>query len=271
MLQVSRYRRDFATEARRGQVLIEFSFIALILYLLMAVTFDFGRALYSAQIVQQAADLAARELARTPLAPTSTFSDALADSNVKTRIYDNQLLAVKASLLGSQSLTDYFADKPIVNQMLVPLMITREVNGESWYQYPGQLMDSSNTQSAVKIPIVQGGSVIRAVDVLEEILPASSSAGPFSVVPPSATPAQQAGLVALRINYPFQAAGLTGFENPPDQPLAPSPALDFDGRTYGPYAGTEGLGAQTAFAGQTVRPFRRVISAQAIYRREIFN
>jgi len=37
----------------------------------------------------------------------------------------------------------------------------------------------------------------------------------------------------------------------------------------GPYAGTFGLGRQLALAGRTVRPFRKVVSAQAIYRREV--
>ena len=38
---------------------------------------------------------------------------------------------------------------------------------------------------------------------------------------------------------------------------------------YGPYAGQYGLGQQAAWA-TTVRPYRSVISPQAIYRREVF-
>jgi hypothetical protein len=37
----------------------------------------------------------------------------------------------------------------------------------------------------------------------------------------------------------------------------------------GPYAGAYGLGRQLALGGRTVRPFRKLISAQAIYRREV--
>src|SRR2546423_352612 len=137
--------------SRSGQVLIEFSFIVLILYILMAVTVDFGRALYSAQIVQQAADVAARELSRTPMPPTIT----------------------------------------------------------------------------------------RTVPVVEEILtnPNDLNSGTFSLL--ASTSTGQSGLVALRINFPFQAAGMTGFM---PQSASQTPVLvpdsDFNG-TYGPYANPE--------------------------------
>jgi len=38
----------------------------------------------------------------------------------------------------------------------------------------------------------------------------------------------------------------------------------------GAYAGAFGLGQHFALAGQTVRPFRKLISTQAIFRREVF-
>ena len=38
---------------------------------------------------------------------------------------------------------------------------------------------------------------------------------------------------------------------------------------FGPYGGHYGLGQQVAW-NQVVRPYRRVLSAQAIYRREVF-
>ena len=55
---------------RRGSVLVEFALIALVLYLILAATLEFGRALFGAQVLQQAADIAAREISRTPLPPT---------------------------------------------------------------------------------------------------------------------------------------------------------------------------------------------------------
>jgi len=49
--------------------------------------------------------------------------------------------------------------------------------------------------------------------------------------------------------------------------VAPGAPVEDPG-AVGPYAGTFGLGRQFALAGRTVRPFRKLISAQAIYRRE---
>ncbi len=50
----------------------------------------------------------------------------------------------------------------------------------------------------------------------------------------------------------------------------PTVAADADpGAGFGPYAGPSGLGQQAAL-GKVVRPFRKVLSAQAIFRRVIF-
>ena len=56
-------------------------------------------------------------------------------------------------------------------------------------------------------------------------------------------------------------------EAPGDLTEAP---LQSGGILAGTYGGQYGLGAQGVMV-QTVRPFRRVISAQAIYRREVFS
>jgi hypothetical protein len=48
------------------------------------------------------------------------------------------------------------------------------------------------------------------------------------------------------------------------------PGNPIGGTAIGPYAGPYGLGAQYALAGGTVRPFRRLVSAQAVFRREVF-
>jgi hypothetical protein len=115
-------------------------------------------------------------------------------------------------------------------------------------------------------------------------------------------------MVAIRLNYPFQAATMAGYQPPPldangetlpnlgqpmladdggvtttnspsggGTPTAPdSPPVDTQaGAAYsGPYGGTYGLGEMGLYGGTTfggtVRPFRRVISAQAVFRREIF-
>ena len=42
---------------RRGSVLVEFALIALLLYLILAATLEFGRALFGAQVLQQSTDV----------------------------------------------------------------------------------------------------------------------------------------------------------------------------------------------------------------------
>jgi hypothetical protein len=53
------------------------------------------------------------------------------------------------------------------------------------------------------------------------------------------------------------------------QSLNDAPGGPLDDGAIGPYAGQFGLGRQLALAGRTLRPFRKLISAQAIYRREV--
>ena len=139
--------------------------------------------------------------------------------------------------------------------------------------------------------------------MLEEIRSAADAAcparGPFSLVylaadddcgPLDADPITDRGLAAVRINYPFQAATLSGYRTVTrlDDSMAPnmtafitaddgavrqlnnpvgSPVGD-DG-SIGPYAGPLGLGRHLALAGRTIRPFRKVLSAQAVFRREV--
>ena len=107
----------------------------------------------------------------------------------------------------------------------------------------------------------------------------------------NADPLPDRGLAAVRINYPYQAATLSGFRSsaPTDiDPLPPNisnviladdgsvqqtnapPGAPIDDSAVGAYAGPFGLGRQFALAGRTVRPFRKLISAQAIFRREAF-
>ena len=166
------------------------------------------------------------------------------------------------------------------------------------------------TGFTVGIPLVtsrdgNGVESITWVPVLEEIRAAQDfdcpSRGPFSLVylagedvcgPLTADPLSDRGLAAVRINYPYQAATLSAFRSAPPtdtDPLPPnvsnvivaddgsvqennaSPGAPVDdSAAVGAYAGAFGLGRQFALAGRTVRPFRKLISAQAIFRREAF-
>ena len=288
---------------RRGQSLVEFAFVALVVYLLLAAILTFGQILYCGQAVQQAADVAARELSRTPLPAEATFQDALQDPLVTARVFDERYLVLTIDP-GSNPITfnggHPLADFPLVNQQLVPVMIYDEIGGVRVLRYPGAVFsDPSPNQGLsprpsgylVRVPVVTvptypapATEQIAWVPVLEGISsPANLDPFPVSSV--------QRGLVALRINYPYQSATMSGFQRVPDPGLAPGPgnpvnpveagsvlsggtppgvgspvASDFE---FGPYSGDYSLGQQAAWA-QTVRPYRRVISAQAIFRREVF-
>jgi hypothetical protein len=316
-------RRQFSNfmiyrNSERGSVLLEFSLVALVLSLLLATTIDFGRLMFSAQQIQDVARVAARELAVTPLPAdipfdgpggALTYQNALTGVDVPLRIYNPDFLVVNVDV--HPDVQDYFADKPLVNKALLPLMIHDHPSGlPNLLRFPGALVTSATAESGytVAIPLVDsrgtdGVETIRWIPIIEEIRKASDAdcpaRGPFSLsYDPSTdpcgpgTPADQRGLVAIRINYPYQAAAMTGFRTNPAGPFEPNisnpihaedeavaqinpeklpGALVGDPGDTGAYAGQFGLGRQLAFAlPGGVRPFRKLLAAQAIYRREVF-
>ena len=93
-LTLSQRERGRRGRSRRGQALVEFAVVSLVLYMLLAAILTFGQILYSAQGIQQAVDTAARELSRSPLPANDTFSQALADSGVQSRIFDERYLVL---------------------------------------------------------------------------------------------------------------------------------------------------------------------------------
>ena len=284
---------------QRGAVLVEFALIAFVLALLLVAIMDLGRAIWTTQALQDVARVAARELSLAPLPATMDFDTALAATS--DTIFDPHLLVVDLDVHPEgPDLDAYFASMPIVNRMLRPLMIPDDVSTDAGPQhllrYPGALLADSDPGSptglTVAIPRVlsrdaQGIETIDWVPVLEEIRssPGDPASGPFSV----ASTGVDHGLVALRVNYPWQAAAMSAYlpsVNGPGTPnldgvitaddaqvSAPPPpgagvSLLSDSTAVGAYAGPYGLGRQFAY-GKTVRPFRRLISTQAIYRREV--
>jgi hypothetical protein len=249
-------------------------------------------------------------------------SDADCLVDLKARVFDQACLVVDLNDPAVATDPDgYFAAMPVVNRSLRTLMIT-EPSRPNLLRYAGALLsDGSGTacsavgpngQAAptgltVGIPLVtarggNGAESITWVPVLEEVRAAQDAQcpqrGPFSLlyIPTSdecgaldADPLPDRGLVAVRVNYPYQAATLSGFQpaTPTDtDPIPPNvanvisaddasvqennaaPGSPLDDGSVGPYAGPFGLGRQLALAGKTVRPFRKLISAQSIYRRE---
>ena len=139
-----------------------------------------------------------------------------------------------------------------------------------------------------------GTEWIKWLPVVEEVRsnPADPSSGPFSLV----STGPQRGLVALRINCPYQASTMTAFRQEPapgsgelvnvpvlahdavhtDPSSAPAPGqlLATGTPKIGVFAGQYGLGkfyAMGAEGAQGVRPFRRLISAQSMFRREVYS
>jgi TadE-like protein len=317
--------------SERGAALIEFALVSLVLYLVLAGAIDFGRMMFSANALQDAARLAARELAVAPVRANVTFDFALTcdpttDANclvdLKGRIFDPACLVVDLNDPAVAADPDgFFAAMPVVNRALRTLLIS-DPSQPNLLRYPGALLSddagaacsaagpngaAAPTGLTVAIPLVTshdlGSETISWVPVVQEIRAAQDAdcpaRGPFSLVyltddcgVLAPDPMPNRGLAAVRINYPFQAAMLTGFQPslptatdplPPNlsNPIAaddssvqqtntaPGGLLD-DPAAVGTYAGAFGLGRQLALAGKTVRPFRRVISAQAIFRREVF-
>jgi hypothetical protein len=303
---------------RRGSVLIEFAVVAFIFYMLLGAVISFGYLLYVAQGLQHTADLAAKEISRTPLSPTDTLENVLYGnantqtdlSPVRQQIFDPHYLVLNvdpgSDFHGTMSFDALIASLPVVNQQLVPLMQSDEIGGVRYLRYPGGVfLDTDNTDDPtspppsgllVAIPQVtsRGAGGVETIDwipVVEEIdTQDASGAGanpdPFSITSP------QRGIVALRFNYPVQSSAMSGFRESGGDPLAPNgtnviaaddgsvTVVDEDGYSppgtatasddqFGPNAGTYGLGRQAALA-EDVRPFRKLITAQAIYRREIF-
>jgi hypothetical protein len=289
-------RRD-----RRGASLVEFALVSLVLYLLLAATIEMGRMLHASQTVQAAADLLARELSRTPLPPDITLAEALDDPTVRETIFDKHYLVIPEGMDTSHL--------PVVNQQLVPLMIYSRVGGQDFLRFPGALIVDSNSSDdpldatgyLVQVPVVEGRDAdgvetIRWVDVVEPIVSDDDpEADPFSL---ASEPYH--GIVGVRINYPFQAATLASFRansagpfepnignpniaddasvtqtnSPEGTPVAPDSLQP--GTYAGPYGGEFGLGELGAMNspqlanGFPLRPYRRVVSGQAVYRREIF-
>ena len=328
------YRR-----ARRGQSLVEFALVALVMYMILAAILTFGHALYVAQGLQQAADLGAREISRTPLPAVSTFEDALNDDNVREKIFDDAWLVIDLEAFYTANpdgniFTDLVPQMPLLNQQLTMVMIVDrpDFNGDGtpdeWLlRYPGALLARDTpavapngglypagvaAQYTVGIPVVSSRTVdgvetIRWVPVVEEIDTESTPDENAGANPdPFSLNSDQRGIVALRINFPFQSASMSSFRhdeaaadypfeatigrpnaaddggvielNPGDRPGSLT-GIPLEGpEVYaGTYGGQYGLGAQGALGsqvmtgGRPVRPYRRVISAQAIYRREVFD
>ena len=242
---------------RRGQALVEFAIVSLVVYLLLAAILTFGQMLYCAQTVQQAADVAARELSRTPLAADATFDQALQDQGVRQRVFDERYLVLSIDA-GSDPIT--FNGGHALGRLSVGNPTTRPdydlrpdwrhsgvaVSGSGLYgpAIPIRPLIHQRVDTWCAIPVVTVAAApapateqITWVPVLEEIN-SSANPNPFQIS------SAQRGVVALRVNYPFQSASMSGFQ-PGADPSQPG------GASLVPIsANGSGITANTARRGQ---------------------
>lgn len=295
MSNASRQRQPKRSRREAGNALIEFALVSLVLYLLVGATVELGRVILAQRVLQDAAQVTARELALVPLPATADFDAALADPFVQANLVDNSNWVIDLDAFADDAALDTFYNGlPLLNRLLRPLMIVDFVTIDGaerrLLRYPGAIVQDG-TDLTVLIPRVtgrdaQGVETIDWLPIVEEVRvdPADPTTGPFAINSLSG----QQGLVALRINYPFQSAALSGFRPNPVSRVEPNldlrnraddasvvadalpsgTLLGDDGRP-GPYAGSYGLGRQFAFA-EEIRPYRRLLTAQAVFRREVF-
>ncbi|MDA7951944.1 MAG: pilus assembly protein [Pirellulaceae bacterium] len=314
MLQQHFRKRPFL---REGAILVEFAIISLVLYLLLAAIITFGHLLYVAQGGQQIVDFTAREISRTPLPLLISGDDESGDNeelslddvlygdansderleSVRKELFDPHYLVLNLDTNhGKSSLQELTESLPSVNQLLIPYMIVDRIDGTKVLRYPGAVfrdnyVDDDPTAPSpsgwlVSVPVYSSENTYDLVPVFEEV-PFADGDEPFKVFEGNGQ-----GVVSLRMNYPYQSAVMSGFDQP-DSPFDPTigsvksaEAITINeirdrlilqnvtviksDNPFGPQAGSYGLGKQAAFA-KEVRPFRRVITLQAAYRREIFS
>lgn len=198
----------------------------------------------------------------------------------------------------------FFGELPVINRALRGLMQREQVEVPGMgsldlIRYPGALLQDpaplpGRSGLRVGIPeiVARSGTgtetivwrrVVEEVRVSPSEPPADPAQSPFSAL------STEGGLVALRIHYPYQAAALASFRDGADGPFSPNlqnPNLADDGGVQvlagstaegeliggvqpdGPYGGSFGLGRLFLF-GEEVRPYRRLLTAQCLYRREL--
>ena len=304
-----------ARRRARGSVLAEFALLGFVVWMLLAGVLEIGRALTAQQLIQHASRTMAREMARVALPPEISFEDAVASDAFRRDVLDPRFLVIDSELLSRCDFADFgepgheadldalFAGRPVGNRLLRPLMIADRRGGERMIRYPGTLL----LRNASPGPDCEDGS--RYVVGIAELESAAGRVRWHAVVEPHVgAPGGVArdfalsdgGWVGLRLNYPFQSAGLlaaeaTGVADPQTgretQRFVDADAALVDDResfdaleaaTFVPspeeggvYAGLRGLGR--LYAGpnggdprRAVRPYRRLLSANAGFRREIF-
>jgi hypothetical protein len=146
-------------------------------------------------------------------------------------------------------------------------------NPANLYQSPSDL--------TVGIPQLLSGGGVQWLPVLQETRNATDppECGPFSLIPPTVpctNPPTVNGVVALTINFPFQSGALSSYSSAGNGTqgnfgsIVTSTDTVSTGADLGAYTGPNGLGNQVV-GPLIVRPYRKLLVGQAIFRREVIN
>ena len=293
--------------SRRGQALLEMAFLIPLIVILIGGTISFGLFFFQANVSQQAVDVGAQEISRFPFPPEGTLG--LGDLNIdpndltvlandpqfKEQIYDEQFLFIRDSewVNSFPSFNAFVAELPLLNRLLVPVMVRDSSFPDGVTRFPGAVVNNSAGEETVLIPIVAydfatgAESLVEWVAPVEEIL-TSNGNGPYSLDATDPATSFVPGMVALRINFPVQSTTLINRTGESAEIIIEADDSSIsDGNTGSNYSlavaaesgtadttihsGRFGLGRQAALLREAgVRPYRRVLSVQSIYRREVF-
>ena len=228
---------------RRGQALIEFAIVSLVLYVLLGAIVTFGVWFYVSGQIQQAAQVGAREFSQTPLPAEITFEDSLDTPTVRSRVYDDRWLVIDLNQFEAQFPDQSFFEvavplMPLLNQQLALTYILDESGGERLLRYPGAVLNRDTAVDStvsvpsfvrgdlvVQVPLIEnrganGAEMIRWLNVVEEI-DNDVNPDPFQLFDVDDdgniinSPGTINGVVALRINFPAQSPWLSSFADSP--------------------------------------------------------
>ena len=245
-----------------------------------------------------------------PFDPTNPHFNDPDCQLIRQRIYDPRLLAVVTSGGDPDTTQWPVVNRMLYPAMIRSQIGAPGTPGQTLLHYPGAIISLPGGGYSVVVPHVvsrdaSGAEQIHWLPVLGEVrsIPSDPNSGPYGL--DSTGPDR--GLVALRITYPYQATTLTAYRTvgtlpdgttpqqavveahdeavSADNPIPMGGALQniqptaaqigrsgaYDttavgGSNVGPY----GLGAFVTGAGAMVRPFRRLITCQSLFRREVF-
>jgi Flp pilus assembly protein TadG len=283
------------------------AFLIPLLVIIIGATISFGLFFYQANTLQQAVDVAAMEISRYPFSATAKLglgdlnadhdeSLLMDDPSFKQQIYDETQL-----IISEANWNPSFVDAlPLLNRLLTQVMVRDESGNQPVYRYPGAIVTNHEGSETVLIPIVGYASdgtesILEWVAPVEEIRPGDGE-GPYSLTATNSAASFVPGMVALRINYPAQSTTLMNRVGNEGEVIVDARDDELaDGDTGSNYSlvipaeagvadttihsGRFGLGRQAAgvydrqsylLRSAGVRPYRKVISVQAIYRREVF-